>query len=714
MTSFAGSIGIIGIALILSLSNGINTYINKVQKDTLSSYPITITRETDDSMTLISQFMDQNRAKGDEDEREMDKVYSNTVMFEMFNTMNSSSSDVNDLEKFKQFLDTDEEIAKYASAIQYGYDTKMPVYTKDESGKIIEADMNVIFSEAMSGSVTSAFSSGSSMFSGTELFEELLCDEDGAVSEDVTKNYELIHGNWPSAYDEAVLIVNSRNEISDMVLYAIGLKDSTKIPELMQAALSGEELEDPGTTSWTYEEICDKKYKLILPVEAYSKTASGTYTDMSATDAGLELLYNSSDVGLDLKIVGIIRPGENSDAATLTGAFGYTRALTDYVIKKVNDSEIVKAQIADKETDVVTGLPFKTSDTVEPDAAQKKEALDLYLASQSTEKLAEIYRYISAVPSDEYIDETIDSTLSSLTRAELEMFVKDAYAEQMGVDAATVESYITNMSDDELRRSVADGMEEMLRKQYAENAAAALADIPDAALAAELTGTELEEWQCVLVYDEYVGAAYSETTYDDNLTLLGYITEERPDTISIYAETFADKNKIADVIEKYNSSVGEDDEISYTDYVALLMSSVTGIISGVSYLLIAFVGISLVVSSIMIGIITYISVLERTREIGILRAIGASKHDISNVFNAETLIIGFVSGAIGIGVSVLLCIPINAIIHHLTDLAELNAVLPVTGGVVLVVISMLLTLTAGLIPSKFAAKKDPVDALRSE
>ena len=715
MTSFAGSIGIIGIALILSLSNGINTYINNVQKDTLSSYPITITRENDDSMAMISQLMKQNHTDdGEGDERTDDRVYSNTVMYDMFNSVNSALGSVNDLEKFKKFLDSDEEIAEYASAVQYGYDSRMPVFTEDESGKIIEADLAKVFTDAMGDGTSAMFQSKYSMFSNAELFEEMLCSDDGSVSDDVTKSYDLVYGSWPNAYDETVLIVNSRNEISDMVLYAIGLKDSSKISELMTAAMSGEEIGDPGTTSWTYEDICAKKYKLILPSEMYAKNASGSYTDMSETDAGLEYLYKSDDVGTELKIVGIIRPSEGSDANMLIGVIGYTRALTDYVIDAAQNSEILQAQLADSKTDVISGLLFKTPDVTEPDAAQKKADILAYIESLTPEMQAKIFRYISSIPDDSYVSAVIEQSLSSLTREQIEEQVLGEYAAQMGVDEDAVRNYIVQMSDDELRSSVADGMREMIEKQYAETVGQQLSGMPDAALAAQLLSGDFSDTQYGLMYDEFMAKQYSDSTYDDNLTLLGYVSADRPDTINIYADTFADKNRIADVISRYNDSVSEDDAISYTDYVALLMSSVTDIISGVSYLLIAFVSISLVVSSIMIGIITYISVLERTREIGILRAIGASKHDISSVFNAETLIVGFVSGMIGIGVSVLLCFPINAIIHHLTDLTDLSASLPVTGAVVLVAISMALTLIAGLIPSRFAAKKDPVVALRSE
>jgi len=301
-----------------------------------------------------------------------------------------------------------------------------------------------------------------------------------------------------------------------------------------------------------------------------------------------------------------------------------------------------------------------------------------------------------------------------MTREELEALVIEAYAAEMGVDAQTIMGYISQMSDEELFSSIDISMRKMLSEQYATEVAANLRDVPDEALQMQLLSTEWTDAQYVLMYDEFMPATHSDSSYDENLKILGYCDPADPDKINIYSDNFSDKDMISEIIADYNKNAAEEDVIEYTDLIELLMSSITSIISGVSYLLIAFVGISLVVSSIMIGIITYISVLERTREIGILRSIGASKRDISNVFNAETLIVGFVSGALGIAVSVLLCLPINAIIHSLTDLTELRAVLPVAAGVVLVVISMGLTLIAGLIPSRVAAKKDPVVALRSE
>ncbi len=720
MTSFAGSIGIIGIALILSLSNGINTYINKIQKEALSSYPITITKESNDTFAMMETMMQQN-VEASTEKHDRDAVYSNTVMYDMVNAMTSTAKNYNDLEKFKKYLDGNDEVQKYASAIQYGYDLDMPIYTKDSEGVIMEADLAKLIGNVLGDTGTSMLTSDYSMFSQINVFQEMLSDSSGKLSSEITDKYELVYGDWPKEYNEVVLIVTKDNELSDMMLYALGFKDSKAFAELMNSTVKGEQLDNLGETKWSYEEICEKKYKIVLPTDKYSPVSDGTdhthgiqYNDISSTAAGLEYLYNSEDAGTELKICGIIRPGEDADGLILTGAIGYTKALTDHLIERLESSDIMQAQLADPTVDAIKGIPFITETTVLPDDAEKAADFAGRLGGLSTVEAAEVFRYISAIPSEEYIDSVISAQLGALTREDIEKTVVDTYSAEMGVDADTVMGYISSMSDEELMASVKQGMTEALTEQYAAQAEASLVGMSDEMLQAMLLSGEWTDEQYVMMYDEFVPAAYSDGSYEENLALLGYASPEDPDSINIYAETFSDKDKISEIIAEYNSSVSEDEMIEYTDYVELLMSSITDIISGVSYLLVAFVGISLVVSSIMIGIITYISVLERTREIGILRAIGASKRDISNVFNAETLIVGFVSGAIGIGLSVLLCIPINAIIHHLTRLVELKAALPALAGVILVLISMCLTLIAGVIPSRVAAKKDPVEALRSE
>ena len=715
MTSFAGSIGIIGIALILSLSNGINTYIDGIQKETLSSYPITITKESNDTMAMMGAMM-QHNVDSAEEKHDRDAVYSNTILYDMFNNMTAKAKDYNNLKDFKTFLDSNEKVQEYASAIQYGYDLNMPIYTTDIKGTIMEADLAKMIGGGMSSEGDSAMiNSELSMFTQINLFEEMLTDEEGNISEEITKNYDLVYGSWPENDNEIVLVVSNNNELSDLALYALGFKDCDTFTDIVNAALAGNEIENDGNTSWSYEEICEKKYKIVLPVEKYSVVEGVKgYTDISATPAGMEYLYNSEDVGTELKVSGIIRPGDDAEVTLLSGVIAYTKGLTDTLMEKFNNSDIMKEQIANPNIDVITGLPFITEDTVLPGDAEKIESFKAHITGLSAAEAAKVYKYIATIPTEEYLSSVISAQLGNMTREDIEKFVVETYAAEMGVDGETVMGYISAMSDEELYASVEDGMRKAISEQFTAQAEAQLAGVPDEALQMQLSTTEWTDAQYVMMYDEFMPATHSEGNYNDNLKNLGFCDPADPDTINIYSESFSDKDMISDVIAEYNANAKEDDVIEYTDLVELLMSSITSIISGVSYLLIAFVGISLVVSSIMIGIITYISVLERTREIGILRAIGASKRDISNVFNAETLIVGFVSGALGIGISVLLCIPINAIIHSLTDLTELNAALPVMAGVILVAISMGLTLIAGVIPSRVAAKKDPVEALRSE
>ncbi len=713
MTAFAGSIGIIGIALILSLSNGINSYIAKVQEDTLSAYPISIESETTDTSTLISSFMD---AGSDDGDHPLDAVYSNTIMYDLFNNLNSAATTTNNMKPFKEFLDSDERIAQHASAIQYTYDLQLPIYTQDEKGKIIETDFAKIMSEAMgAGGSDSVLNSKYSMFSTMELWEEMLPGEGDAVNPLLEEQYDLIYGSWPKNYDEVVLIVNKRNEISDLVLYSLGFKDSEQLPEIIQAAMNGEQIEEVGDESWSYEEVCEKKFKIILPVERYQyKESTNSYVDMSATETGLEFLYNEDSIGVELKIVGVIRPNEDATAAMLTAPIGYTGALSEYIIEQTNESDILQSQLADETTDVFTGLPFLTDETELPTDAEKAASFQDYIADLSTADKAEIYAYIMSIPDDAYLDGIVSQQMDGMTREQIEAMVAEEYAESMDVDPETVMSYIADMDDETLFSRVEEAIRQAVSEQYAAQVEEQLSALPAEQLAALLTATEWTDAQYALMYDQFMPPAFSEATLEENYETLGYVDPESPSGVKLYASTFADKDEIANVISSYNDSAAEEDKITYTDYVALLMSSITDIISGISYLLIAFVGISLVVSSIMIGIITYISVLERTREIGILRAIGASKKDISHVFNAETLLVGLTAGLIGIGATLLLNIPINLLLRNLTQLETLNASLPVMGGVILVAISMLLTFIAGLIPSRLAAKKDPVVALRTE
>lgn len=728
LTSFAGSIGIIGIALILALSNGIQTYIDTVQEDTLSSYPITIEAETVDITSLMTSLMGTRHKDAS---HELDAVYSSSVMYDLVNALNANSTKTNNLVAFKEFLESDDsDLEEYLSAVQYTYDIDLNIYTKDENDNIIKSDLETLMRSIMGGSgqttkditkpETDTFDPSTfynpsmySNFSNLRIWEEMLPGDDGKLVNDLLYDqYDLIYGKWPEAYDELVLIVDKNNEISDLVLYGLGLKSVDEMREIMIASAKREHI-DAKQEKWSFEEICDMTFKLIPPWEFYQYDSEGkTYKDVSKSDTGVSILYEN---GIELKITGIIRQNPDAAASMMTGAIGYTTALTDYLIDLSEDSALIKAQLEDPDTDVITGLPFLSEGEEIPDS-EKAAMIREYFAPLSNARKAAIYTEILSVPSDDYVVETVEQYMASLNREYIETTMAQAYAEEMGVDVEAVTEYISQMDDETLFASVREMMAKRVREEYAASIEQQLGSKTTDQLAGafDMTIADYTKPELAVLFDKYMPSTVSESTYEDNLQALGYIDRSSPSRINLYAPTFQAKDAIADIIVDYNESVGEEDKISYTDYVALLMSSITTIINAISYVLIAFVAISLVVSSIMIGIITYISVLERTKEIGILRSIGASKKDISRVFNAETLVIGCVSGFIGIGLTLALIVPINFIIQRLTGISTLGAQLPWVGGAILVVISMVLTFIAGLIPSRIAAKKDPVVALRTE
>ncbi len=615
LTAFAGSIGIIGIALILSLSNGLQEYIDKVQEDTLSSYPIALEAESIDYSGMISSMMGQNVDEEALAERETDRIYSNDIMTGMMSSVLAELQQ-NDLRSFKEYLsDENREINQYISDIQYGYDIDINLYSPVTDDDIIKVNPSNLMEDMMGVSYSNSIGStmSSSYSSNYQVFEELLDNR-----ELLTSQYDIIAGHWPENYDELVLITDRNQEISDYVLYALNLKDQEELSEIMTSLTQGETFET-SQVSFSFDEVLDMSFKLVLPTDYYEyDEVSGTWKDLSRTS---DTLREVVERGLDIKIVGIIQPSEDSVSGNISGAVGYTPALTEYVIDQVNRSEIVKQQQENPDIDIFTGISFPSEDEEAP-----KYTMD------------DVNAYVATLPEE---------------------------------DQAVMMQYFSAMSEDEI----------------------------------------------LSMFATIMGQQFTQATYDGNLSILGVVDPDAPSRINLYAKTFEDKDEITRIIDEYNNEMtasGNDDKtITYTDYVGLLMSSVSTIINAISYILIAFVGISLVVSSIMIGIITYISVLERTKEIGILRSIGASKKDISRVFNAETIIVGFAAGFIGILVTVILDIPINMIIKHLADISGV-ARLPVAGAVILILISMLLTVIAGLIPSRIASKKDPVIALRSE
>lgn len=587
LTAFAGSIGIIGIALILSLSSGMQTYINRVEEDTLSSYPITVQEETIDMSSMMTTMIDE----GEETQHEEGKIYSNNVVNNMLNTI-STKIENNNLEEFKKYLDDENsEIRKYTNAIQYSYDLNLNIYNTNDKDEVVQVNpsqiLNILGMDGMEDM----------MLAETDVWQELLDNDELLKSQ-----YDVLSGKWPEKYNEVVLIVDENNEISDYTLYALGILDQNELKEKYEKIEDGGEIENEEESSYTYEELLNTKFKILLNTDYYQKDGD-IWLDKSEDE---EYIKEKLEDATEIKVVGIIRPSEGSVATAMSGAVGYTKELKEYVINKVNSAKIVEEQKENKDINVFTGIKFPENTDESFDFTSLTDEQRMYMASLSEEELAE------------------------------------------------------------------------LMTQYTENASA---------------------------------------TYEGNLEKMGSVDLNNPSSINIYPKDFEAKDQIATAIENYNQKQRDDDKeenvITYTDLVGTMMSSVSTIIDAISYVLIAFVAISLIVSSIMIGIITYISVLERTKEIGILRSIGASKKDISRVFNAETFIVGLGAGILGIAITLLLNIPINIIIKSVTDIGGL-ASLPAAGGIILVVISMLLTVIAGLIPSKMASKKDPVEALRTE
>ena len=713
LTAFAGSIGIIGIALILSLSNGINVYIDKVQEDTLSAYPLEVTRETVDMTSMISAFTE---ARESADEEPVDGVIkSNTMMYDLMDTMTSIDVQKNNLSDFIDYIDAHGgDLDGYASAVTYGYDVPLYIYStdeKDDSGLPVKLNPSDMF-----GAMNSAMASRSNYAS---MMTVNVWDEMPSNMDLIRGQYDVIAGRLPDKYNEVVLIVDEHNKINDVYLYALGFKPQDELKEIMTAAQKGEEM-NVQPEEFTYDDFIGHEFSLLTASDMYRKNGD------TWEYAGDNEVYMNAKVADSekLTIVGIIRPNPEAVATSLNGAIGYLPSLTEHIMNAADSSDIVKAQKADESTDILTSLPFLTeeNDPANMTVAEKAEALRGNIDSMNDAEAAVVYTDYMAGLSDEDAANMAQSQLSSMTKDEVNALVVSAMMqspEAQGMDENTIAMYLSTMSEEDINSIALQALTAAIQAQAKESAESSLSSSTSEELAASLDAvlSSMTDEDVVKTFADYMPETVSDSTLKDNLKLFGQADRDDPSYILIYADTFASKDEISTMISDYNaqktSEGREEDVIHYTDYVALMMSSISTIINVISYVLIAFVSISLVVSSIMIGIITYISVLERTKEIGILRAVGASKKDISRVFNAETLIIGFTAGAIGIGITLLLCIPANIIIKSLTDISNL-ARLPAVGGVALVLISMLLTTISGLIPSHLAAKKDPVEALRNE
>ncbi|MBO5702499.1 MAG: ABC transporter ATP-binding protein/permease [Clostridia bacterium] len=733
LTSFAGSIGIIGIALIYAVSNGLTAYINTVQEDTLSSSPITLESTHVDLGSLMISMMDVAESKED---HELDAVYSKTVMYDFVNILNSIESQKNDLKAFKEFVereyaDTESELGlnDAISGIHYGYNINLLLYTKNVDGTIIHSDTNAQISEIMgkfigkllsnsedlSGMQSSSGNSMSSMMTGTMgyggLWQEILPgDGEDMINPIVKKQYDIVEGKWPEAYNEVVLVLDSNNEIADMALYALGLISEDEIDIIVDAAINKTPL-TVNTDRWSYQEILDMEFRTIFPADCYTlDERTGLYTDMRDTSAGLKYLY---DNGTPLKVVGIIRPNEDAVSGMLTGSIAYTSELTKYVVEESKTSAAINAQLANPSNDIFTGLPFDLSEGNLTDA-EKATLFREYVATLDTKGKAETYVKVMGIPDKAWLEGQVSTYLGTMTEEVKRNYLITSLTEQMGMDAESVTEYVNDMTVEDIDALLSEGIAQMVKEQYRKGVEAQLAAMTEEQLAGALDmsiGTYSDELAAIY-YEEAI--TFSNSTYEFNLMTLGYVELDDPASISLYASTFANKDIIEEAIAKYNEGVDELEKIGYTDYLGILMSSIATIIDAITYVLIGFVSVSLIVSSIMIGVITLISVQERTKEIGILRAIGASKKNVSSMFNAETVIIGFASGLVGVLVTYLLCIPLNAILVYLTGIPNLTAQLPIPVAVILVIISMGLTLISGLIPSRSAAKKDPVAALRTE
>lgn len=595
LTSFAGSIGIIGIALILAISTGVQDYINKVEEDTLSSYPLTIEESTIDMSNMIDMMMGENKSS---EKREDGKIYSSDIMDDLMANLSSKIS-TNNLKALKEYIESDtSKIKENSNAIKYSYNLDINLYKNDTDNDIVKVNPSTVLETIGMTNSYSQVMSSSSMMGNNNVWEELIDNDELLKSQ-----YDLLAGFWPTKYNEAVLIVGKNNEISDYTLYSLGLKDQNELKSKMKAIQNGEKIEPGEETVYSYDELLNLSYKLVLNSDYYVKT-NNLWIDRSEDDLYMKQIIKDAE---EIKVVGIIKQNDDSVVTSKSGQIGYTSDLMKYVINKTNNSAVVKEQEANKKVNVFTGLEF---------------------------------------PKDE-LDSDFD--YNSLSDEEKIKFSKLSSEELVGI----MEAYKNNKN----------------------------------------------------------------SSYENNLIKLGSVDISSPSGISIYPKDFDSKNNLIDIIEEYNKNVRdnnkEENVINYTDVIGTMMKSVSQIINTISYVLIAFVAISLIVSSIMIGIITYISVLERTKEIGILRAIGASKKDISRVFNAETLIVGFISGVIGILITTLLTLPINGLIHMITGVSIVTKV-PLSAAIFLVIISMLLTIVAGLIPSRIASKKDSVVALRTE
>lgn len=794
LTAFAGSIGIIGIALILSLSTGFQNYIDKIQEDTLTSYPLTVTAETADTASmLLSMVSEQGKETGD------DKVIERQYITTMFSKIGK-----NDLKSLKEHLEkNDEELKEMVSLIEYQYSVSPLIYRMNDNDEVKQINPSTTMSTMMGGSSSSLTSLAGMSVS---MFNEMLDDREA-----LEQQYRVLKGRWPKEYNEVILVLPEPNGMSDMLVYGLGLRDDQEFMDMVSKIMAGKPVENKNEPlEYTYDELLNLEYKLVDPTDTYKYNETYKVYESMVNDA--EYMKKVYEEAIDLKIVGIVCMKDTGKTGSLTQGIAYTKELTEYVINEASKSEIVKKQLKDTEVDVFSnkrfddesqeaGLNFE--DMISVDTDLLSSAFGMNISEKDMQKMTEGYmsQISAAITTDtEPAEKAFSEALVKLATDMTSEYIA-AHTDTLVGEAKLKLSDVSKVVDDFLNGSAAQSVLAKLESEYVIPKAtfqSTYAELlkgylqvfyavspsptdaePTAILKSELVQGVLSAYvaqQSITTAVEQMGAGMTQakmqktilTKVGDltgalvqsiaknfnvdqdkiasafqfdlseeeltrlmqtmssggveknatiNLISLGYQDIDEPTNIAFYFIDFEAKENFLDFLEAYNDKMEKKDDnkvIKYTDLTGLLMSSVKTIVDSVSYVLIAFVSISLIVSSIMIGIITYISVLERTKEIGVLRAIGASKKNISSIFNAETFIVGLFAGLLGIGVTLALIPPINYVIHTLTGNMDINAVLPVSGAIILVALSVILTLIGGLIPSKQAAKKDPVLALRSE
>lgn len=754
LISFAGSIGIIGIALILSLSNGVNMYIKSIEEETLSEYPLEIQSSGFD---MTSMLIDSSENHEENDNQKNIKVAQ--MITNMFSKIGS-----NDLISLKEYLDKNEEtLSKYAHSIEYSYSVYPQIYSS-KTDKIRQVHPDNSFSALGLGSSSSS-NSLMSMAMSTDVFYQM--PKDSSLYE---SQYDIKAGRWPQKYNECILVLTKSGKISDFMLYTLGLREYSELDHMISQFSKNEQVIIPNTSqTYSYEDILGVQFKLINASDYYEY--DDHYQIYKDKTDDVKYMKNLINNGEDIKIVGIVQPNEKASATMLKTGIGYLSSLTDHVIEQSQSSEIVKKQIDNPDINVFTGKSFESEEkssfdmnslfTVDEDMLKKAFVFDenQFQIDSSSLDLSQIDIDFSSLPPidmnevlsqikielneeqvkeiaqaitndfqqytaenhltdetkiNEYFMSYIQTTRAQqLVQNEISQFIQDIGITQQFEDAlqTQIQSMIMQYSESiekQLNQSISLQMGQL--SSNIKNAISIDVNAFSKAIQVNMSEKELSELMISLMSKE-------QTTYDNNLKKLQYADFDKPSSISIYPKDFESKQEILNVLDQYNENmqaIDEDKVISYTDYVGTLMSSVTDIINVISYVLVAFVAISLIVSSIMIGVITYISVLERKKEIGILRAIGASKHNISQVFNAETFIIGLLAGLFGIGITLLLLIPGNMIIHHIAGTTAVSASLPIQGAIILIILSVILTLIGGLIPSRKAANEDAVTALRTE